>query len=265
VLPRQIISRSSKRPANYPLNFEGLKNGYESLRHRFGITRTGRIGRRSGCIKSRWRLSRNSLAGMIAIPRSHLLHKQFPVRSDRPFIVAAVLMQNTDKADLGWGCGMGHFHAEGDCKRIFWNNCHPIRAYPGDRPLRGVFAPQTFRPDGRPLQAAHEIAKLALTVAGYAGDTDNLTRRPADRELSHFRAVARSSEFVLSAITGFRRRGPAPELPPVARACGPAPRARLPWLYWFVTARTRFGLDMRAIGGNPEAARRLGIPVWATS
>jgi simple sugar transport system permease protein len=33
-------------------------------------------------------------------------------------------------------------------------------------------------------------------------------------------------------------------------------------LYWFVTARTRFGLDMRAIGGNPEAARRLGIPVF---
>jgi general nucleoside transport system permease protein len=25
--------------------------------------------------------------------------------------------------------------------------------------------------------------------------------------------------------------------------------------------RTRFGLDMRAIGGNAEAARRLGIPV----
>jgi simple sugar transport system permease protein len=35
-------------------------------------------------------------------------------------------------------------------------------------------------------------------------------------------------EFLLSAITGFRRRGPAPELPPVARACGSAPRARLP-------------------------------------
>jgi simple sugar transport system permease protein len=32
-------------------------------------------------------------------------------------------------------------------------------------------------------------------------------------------------------------------------------------LYWFVLARTRFGLEMRAIGGNPEAARRLGIPV----
>jgi general nucleoside transport system permease protein len=32
-------------------------------------------------------------------------------------------------------------------------------------------------------------------------------------------------------------------------------------LYWFVMARTRFGLEMRAIGGNPEAARRLGIPV----
>lgn len=32
-------------------------------------------------------------------------------------------------------------------------------------------------------------------------------------------------------------------------------------LYWLVLGRTRFGLDMRAIGGNPEAARRLGIPV----
>src|ERR1700749_4917878 len=33
-------------------------------------------------------------------------------------------------------------------------------------------------------------------------------------------------------------------------------------LYWFVLSRTRFGLDMQAIGGNPEAARRLGIPVF---
>jgi general nucleoside transport system permease protein len=32
-------------------------------------------------------------------------------------------------------------------------------------------------------------------------------------------------------------------------------------IYGFVLARTRFGLDMRAIGGNPEAARRLGIPI----
>src|SRR3984957_2770193 len=32
-------------------------------------------------------------------------------------------------------------------------------------------------------------------------------------------------------------------------------------LYWFVLARTRVGLEMRAIGGNPEAARRLGIPI----
>ncbi len=32
--------------------------------------------------------------------------------------------------------------------------------------------------------------------------------------------------------------------------------------YWLVTTRTRFGLDLRAIGGNPEAARRLGIPVF---
>jgi general nucleoside transport system permease protein len=31
--------------------------------------------------------------------------------------------------------------------------------------------------------------------------------------------------------------------------------------YWFVLSRTRFGLEMRAIGGNAEAARRLGIPV----
>lgn len=32
-------------------------------------------------------------------------------------------------------------------------------------------------------------------------------------------------------------------------------------LYWLVVTRTRFGLEMRAIGGNPEAARRLGIPI----
>src|SRR5271168_4463070 len=34
------------------------------------------------------------------------------------------------------------------------------------------------------------------------------------------------------------------------------------FLYWLVMTRTRFGLDMQAIGGNPEAARRLGIPVF---
>jgi hypothetical protein len=56
------------------------------LRHRFDITRIGRIGPRSGCIKSRWRLSRISLEGAIAVPCSHLLHKQFPARSDRLFI-----------------------------------------------------------------------------------------------------------------------------------------------------------------------------------
>jgi general nucleoside transport system permease protein len=32
-------------------------------------------------------------------------------------------------------------------------------------------------------------------------------------------------------------------------------------LYWFALTRTHFGLEMRAIGGNPQAARRLGIPV----
>ncbi len=33
-------------------------------------------------------------------------------------------------------------------------------------------------------------------------------------------------------------------------------------LYWFFMTRTRFGLELRAIGGNPEAARRLGIPTF---
>jgi ABC-type uncharacterized transport system permease subunit len=33
-------------------------------------------------------------------------------------------------------------------------------------------------------------------------------------------------------------------------------------LYWFAMRHTRFGLEMRAIGGNPEAARRLGIPMF---
>src|SRR5580700_530542 len=33
-------------------------------------------------------------------------------------------------------------------------------------------------------------------------------------------------------------------------------------IYHLLMTRTRFGLEMRAIGGNPEAARRLGIPVF---
>jgi ABC-type uncharacterized transport system permease subunit len=32
-------------------------------------------------------------------------------------------------------------------------------------------------------------------------------------------------------------------------------------LYWFVMKYTRWGLEMRAIGGNPQAARRNGIPL----
>ena len=34
-------------------------------------------------------------------------------------------------------------------------------------------------------------------------------------------------------------------------------------LYWLLMERTRWGVQMRAIGGNPEAAQRLGIPVAA--
>ena len=34
-------------------------------------------------------------------------------------------------------------------------------------------------------------------------------------------------------------------------------------LFYFVLSRTRWGLEMRAIGGNPEAARRSGIPISA--
>ncbi|HEV8437525.1 MAG TPA: ABC transporter permease [Methylomirabilota bacterium] len=32
-------------------------------------------------------------------------------------------------------------------------------------------------------------------------------------------------------------------------------------LFWFVVARTRWGLEMRAIGGNADAARRNGVPI----
>ncbi|NIM92887.1 MAG: ABC transporter permease [Anaerolineales bacterium] len=32
-------------------------------------------------------------------------------------------------------------------------------------------------------------------------------------------------------------------------------------LYWYATKYTRWGLEMRAIGGNPQAARRNGIPL----
>jgi general nucleoside transport system permease protein len=34
-------------------------------------------------------------------------------------------------------------------------------------------------------------------------------------------------------------------------------------VYWLIVEKTRWGLDMRAIGGNAEAAQRLGIPVPA--
>jgi hypothetical protein len=41
-------SSSDDRPTNYPVKFEPLKAGFESLRHRFDITRIRRIGPRSG-------------------------------------------------------------------------------------------------------------------------------------------------------------------------------------------------------------------------
>ena len=84
--PRPVINRPWRRVANSPVNFERLKIGYKSLRWRSGVIRIERIGPRSGCTKSRWKLSRNSVALMIAVPRSHLFHKQFPARSDRLFL-----------------------------------------------------------------------------------------------------------------------------------------------------------------------------------
>lgn len=35
-------------------------------------------------------------------------------------------------------------------------------------------------------------------------------------------------------------------------------------VFWFVMERTKWGLKMRAIGGNPEAARRMGIKIGVT-
>lgn len=32
-------------------------------------------------------------------------------------------------------------------------------------------------------------------------------------------------------------------------------------VFWFIMKRTRWGLEMRTIGGNPQAARRNGIPI----
>jgi general nucleoside transport system permease protein len=34
-------------------------------------------------------------------------------------------------------------------------------------------------------------------------------------------------------------------------------------LYWLLVTKSRWGLEIRAAGGNPEAARRLGIPVFS--
>jgi hypothetical protein len=84
--PRQITSRPSKLVASYPLNFEVLKTGYESLRQKSANTRRGRIEPRDGCIRSRWRLSRNSLLGKMVVLRSLRLHRPFyETRGDKAF------------------------------------------------------------------------------------------------------------------------------------------------------------------------------------
>jgi general nucleoside transport system permease protein len=36
-------------------------------------------------------------------------------------------------------------------------------------------------------------------------------------------------------------------------------------LFWLLVTKSRWGVEIRAIGGNPEAARRLGIPVFLYS
>ena len=65
-----------------------------------------------------------------------------------------------------------------------------------------------------------------------------------------------------------RRRSPTPRSCPRARAAGCTWGSLLGLLavaaFAFVVARTRWGLEMRAIGGNVEAARRLGLPITAT-
>ena len=109
ILPSCQKSRRACAATFSAFKFEPLKAGFESLRHRFDITRIGRIGPRSGCIKSRWRLSRISLEGTIAVPCSHLLHKQFPARGDglfisrrRPLRLSEILAEQRSGIALRW-------------------------------------------------------------------------------------------------------------------------------------------------------------------
>jgi hypothetical protein len=85
VLLRLTTSRHSKCLTNYLLDFEPLKTGYESLRQKSGITRTEQTGPRSGCIKSRLKLSRDFSVAQVGRRASRRLSKHFPeVRDDRP-------------------------------------------------------------------------------------------------------------------------------------------------------------------------------------
>ena len=67
--------QAAERVASYRLNFEALKTGSESLRRKSANKRRGRIEPRDGCIRSRWRLSRNSLARRIIVLCSHRAHR----------------------------------------------------------------------------------------------------------------------------------------------------------------------------------------------
>jgi hypothetical protein len=89
VLLRLTTSRHSKRLTNYLLDFEPLKTGYESLRQKSGINKTEQTGPRSGCIKSRLKLSRNSFLAEVGHRSSHRLSKHFPEISLDRFIVAS--------------------------------------------------------------------------------------------------------------------------------------------------------------------------------
>ena len=72
------------------VQLRGAEDGYESLRQPRADTRRGQIVPRDGCIRSRWRLSRNSLPGKMIVLRSLCLHKPISeTMGDRPSLALA--------------------------------------------------------------------------------------------------------------------------------------------------------------------------------